>query len=117
MLLDGPAREFDIVGLFRIGDTDGLGPVTFAAFDLATAQQAFDADGTLDRIYVQRDPDVPELTLQERIDRHLGEQYEVLTVEQAARQTGAPVGSVSTAPLTENSKSPGTQPNCASGWK
>ena len=53
VLLRGPAQQFRIVGLFGFGDRTDFGSVTFAAFDLATAQRAFQADGALDRIYVQ----------------------------------------------------------------
>ena len=43
VLLDGPAQAFRIVGLFGLGDRFDFGPVTFAAFDRETAQEAFDA--------------------------------------------------------------------------
>ena len=91
VLLDGPARRFTIVGLFGFGDRTDFGAVTFAAFDLATAQQAFDARQSLDRIYVQRDPAVPVPVLRQRLERALGGGYEVLDAEQAARQVGEPV--------------------------
>ncbi|MFI5047584.1 MAG: FtsX-like permease family protein, partial [Acidimicrobiia bacterium] len=91
VLLDGPAREFDIVGLFGFGDRFDFGAVTFAAFDLTTAQDAFDAQRSLDRIYVQREPGVPELALQQRLERQLGDGFEVLTVSQATQQLGQPV--------------------------
>src|SRR6185503_6552266 len=41
VLLTGPAKEFEIVGLFGFGDQLDLGAFTAAAFDLETAQQAF----------------------------------------------------------------------------
>src|SRR4029450_1220666 len=66
VLLRGPAQNFTIVGLFGFGGRYGCGAVTFAAFDLATAQRAFDAPGSLDRIYVQRDPTVTTRVLQAR---------------------------------------------------
>ncbi|MET0275454.1 MAG: ABC transporter permease, partial [Acidimicrobiia bacterium] len=91
VLLDGPAREFTIVGLFGFGDRSDFGAVTFAAFDLATAQQAFDARQAFDRIYVQRDPDVAVPVLRQRLARSLGPAYEVLTAEQAAQQDAEPV--------------------------
>jgi putative ABC transport system permease protein len=91
VLLDGPAREFEIVGLFGFGDRTDFGAVTFAAFDLDTAQVAFDARGSLNRIYVQRDPDVREPVLRSRIERALGSGYEVLTTAQAAEQVGETV--------------------------
>ena len=48
VLLSGAAKRFEIVGLFGFGDRTDFGAVTFAAFDLATAQREFDA-GSLDR--------------------------------------------------------------------
>jgi putative ABC transport system permease protein len=86
VLLRGPAREYRIVGLFGFGDRDDFGAVTFAAFDLATAQRVFDASGALDRIYVQREPDVSVRVLQARIERALGGRYDVLTVAEAVNQ-------------------------------
>ena len=57
VLLDGPAQR---VPHRRHRSTLDFGAVTWAAFDLPTAQAAFDAERTLDRIYVQREPDVSE---------------------------------------------------------
>ncbi len=74
VLLDGPAQEFRIVGLFGFGDRDDLG-VTFAAFDLETAQDAFDARGALDAVYVQREPGVRVRELQARIQQELGDGF------------------------------------------
>ncbi len=88
VLLRGPAQDFRIVGLFGLGNRADFGAVTFAAFDLRTAQRAFDARGALDRVYVQRDPGVPTPVLQSRLQQALGAQYEVLTAEEAAAQTG-----------------------------
>jgi putative ABC transport system permease protein len=91
VLLRGPAQNFTIVGLFGFGDRYDFGAVTFAAFDLATAQRAFDAPGSLDRIYVQRDPDVTTGVLQARLGRALGPGFEVLTASEAVKQVGEPV--------------------------
>ena len=43
VLLSGAAKKFAIVGLFGLGDRADFGALTFAAFDLATAQREFDA--------------------------------------------------------------------------
>ena len=47
--------------------------------------------GALDRIYVQRDPDVSQAELQRRIQGTLGQGFEVLTAGEAAEQVGEPV--------------------------
>ncbi len=91
VLLRGPAQEYTIVGLFGFGDRFDFGAVTFAAFDLRTAQTVLDAPHALDRIYVQRDADVPTAVLRSRLQRALGSRYEVLTVSDAVAQVGEPV--------------------------
>ncbi len=91
ILLSGAADKYRIVGLFGVGDTTDFGAVTWAAFDLATAQREFDAGPSLDAVYVQRDPGVPDAVLQPRIERVLGPGYEVLTADQASLQVGKPV--------------------------
>ena len=91
VLLSGAAKRFRIVGLFGFGDTTDFGAVTFAAFDLATAQREFDAGSAIDAVYVQRDPDVPTAVLQQRIETALGPAYDVLTAQQATLEVGKPV--------------------------
>jgi putative ABC transport system permease protein len=91
VLLSGAAKQYEVVGLFGFGDTDDFGAVTFAAFDLATAQKEFDAGASVDAVYVQRDPGVTTRELQARLERVLGPGYEVLTASQATLQVGKPV--------------------------
>jgi putative ABC transport system permease protein len=91
VLLQGPAEQFRIVGLFQVGDRQDLGVVTGAAFDLATAQQAFDAQGALNAVYVQAAPGENLDALKARIEQELGGGYQVLTAEEAAIQTGRTV--------------------------
>ena len=91
VLLSGAAKRFRIVGLFGFGDTTDFGAVTFAAFDLATAQREFDAGSAIDAVYVQRDPGVPTAVLQQRIETALGPAYDVLTAQQATLEVGKPV--------------------------
>jgi putative ABC transport system permease protein len=91
VLLQGPAEQFRIVGLFQVGDRPDLGVVTGAAFDLATAQEAFDARGALNAVYVQAAPGEDLAALQARIEGTLGGGYEVLTADEAAIQTGRTV--------------------------
>ena len=91
VLFRGPAQDFEIVGIFGFGDRADFGPVTFAAFDLATAQKVFEAPGALDRIYVQTDPGASTSVVRARLERSLGSRFDVLTAEQAIKQVGEPV--------------------------
>jgi len=91
VLLRGPAQDYKIVGLFGFGDRFDFGAVTFAAFDLRTAQTVLDAPHALDRIYVQRAPGVPTNVLRQRLHKALGPGYEVLTASEAVAQVGQPV--------------------------
>jgi len=50
VLLSGAAKKFRIVGLFGFGDRTDFGGVTFAAFDLPTAQREFDAGASVDAV-------------------------------------------------------------------
>jgi putative ABC transport system permease protein len=91
ILLEGPAREFRIVGLFGFGDESDFGAVTFAAFDLPTAQAAFEAPGSLDAVYVRRAPGVSVEELRTRVQQSLGGGYDVLTASEATVEVGKPV--------------------------
>jgi putative ABC transport system permease protein len=91
ILLSGAAKRYEIVGLFRYGDTYDLGPITVAAFDLPTAQRAFNAEGAVDAVYVQRDPDVTTRELRSRLQDTLGPGYEVQTAAEATLDVAQPV--------------------------
>ena len=91
ILLRGPAQEYRIVGLFGFGDRFDFGAVTFAAFDLRTAQRVLGAQGALDRVYVERDPAVSTNVLNARLERSLGPDFAVLTGAEASNQVGKPV--------------------------
>jgi len=91
VLLQGPARSVEIVGLFTFGEGFELGGITFAAFDLATAQQAFVAPGLLDAVYVRAAPDVAAEELRARIAAILGPGYDVASAEEVAGEDAAVV--------------------------
>jgi putative ABC transport system permease protein len=91
VLLEGPAEEFEIVGLFGFGDTIDVGSVTFAAFDLETAQQAFDAAGQLDAINVTAEAGANTRALRARLADALGPAYEVQTATAVAQDRGKQV--------------------------
>jgi putative ABC transport system permease protein len=96
VLLTGPARELRISGLFGFGDRVDLGAMTFAAFDLPTAQEAVGAPGEVDAVNVVGDPDVPVRALRDRVQRALGDRYEVLLAADAAADAGAAVRDILT---------------------
>ena len=91
VLLRGPAQDFELVGIFGFGDRDDFGAVTFAAFDLRTAQDVFEAPGALDRILVHTDPGAPTSVVKAQLEQSLGGRFEVLTPSQAIKQVGEPV--------------------------
>jgi putative ABC transport system permease protein len=91
VLLSGAAKEYEIVGLFGFGSTTDFGAVTFAAFDLPTAQREFSAGDSIDAVYVQREPDVTVPELQARLERALGPGYQVQTAAEATLEVGKPV--------------------------
>jgi putative ABC transport system permease protein len=88
VLLQGPKQRFVIVGLFGVGDRRDLGAVTFAAFDLGTAQQVFAAPGQLDAINVTAAPNAGLDALRTRLQVALGPGFEVSPAAQVARDRG-----------------------------
>lgn len=77
VLLQGPKERFCIVGLFGFGDRFESLAVTFAAFDVATAQQALGSVGELDAVNVIAEPGVAPRVLRDRIRRELGPSVDV----------------------------------------
>jgi putative ABC transport system permease protein len=89
VLLLGPKREFRIVGLFTFGERTDLGPLTFAAFDLRTAQREFGDDG-LDAINVVVD-DGASLAAVERSLADALDDVEVLRATEVVAESAEPV--------------------------
>jgi len=77
VLLEGPAEKFTIVGIFTFGDQQEIGALTFAAFDLTTAQRVFDAPGLVDWINVTAEPGVSARELRTRVEHEVGPGYDV----------------------------------------
>jgi putative ABC transport system permease protein len=81
----GPARDFEIVGIARYGDVASLGSVTFALFDIPTAQRLFGKPGQIDAIQVAAEVGVGPEELVQRISRAIPPTASVQTgAEQAA---------------------------------
>jgi putative ABC transport system permease protein len=92
VLFQGPKREFTISGVFRIGQTDSLLGATAAAFDLATAQEVMDRQGTYDFLSVVADEGVSAGTLRSRVSEVLPKGFEAITGAQAAAEASDQVG-------------------------
>ena len=91
VLSAGPRRTFELVGVFRFGDTD-TGPLAFLAFDLPTSQDIAAATGRLDAVYVRGDPGVPLAELRRSLRADLGSAYEVLDPQQIVESDNQDVG-------------------------
>lgn len=72
VLLTGAAEPFRIVGLLSLGDRSDLGFATVAAFDPATAERAFAAEGLADFIFVRAEPGVSLRALETAIQDSVG---------------------------------------------
>jgi putative ABC transport system permease protein len=88
VLLQGPKERFTIVGLFGVGDRSDLGAVTFAAFDLPTAERVFATPGQLDAINVTAAPGTNQAMLRTRLQVALGPEYQLTSAAQVARDRG-----------------------------
>jgi putative ABC transport system permease protein len=85
----GPARDFEIVGIARYGDVASLGSVTFALFDIPTAQRLFGKPGQIDAVQVAAESGVAADELVRRIDEATPPTASVQTgAEQAAEDSG-----------------------------
>jgi len=88
VLLQGPKERFRIVGLFGLGNRSDLGAVTFAAFDLHTAERVFATPGQLDAVSVTAAPGTNLAVLRTRLELALGPEYEVTSAAQVAQDRG-----------------------------
>ncbi len=86
ILLQGPARTFEISGIVRFGTADNLAGATLAVFDLPTAQQLLGKPGRLDAIDVVGQPGVSVGTLRERVQGALPPGYQALPAATVAQE-------------------------------
>jgi putative ABC transport system permease protein len=91
VLSAGPMETFELVGVFALGDSGEVGPVSFAAFDLPTAQRIMAGPGLLDAVYVTGRPGVPVGQLRSELRAIAGRSFEVSTASQVAADTGEDV--------------------------
>ena len=86
---EGPAKEFTVSGIARLGDVQSLGGATLAVFDLSTAQQLLDKEGQLDTIFLASDEGVTSQQLTADIEPVLPASAQVRTGEQQASADSA----------------------------
>ena len=83
-----PVRSFRLVGIARYGTVESLGTATFAVFDVPTAQQLLDRDGTLDAISVAAKDGVTPAQLVRDLRQALPASFEVKSgTEEASEQS------------------------------
>jgi putative ABC transport system permease protein len=81
---EGPAKQFTVSGIARLGDVQSLGGATLAVFDLATAQQLLNKKGQLDTIFLASDEGVTPQQLTAAIEPVLPASAQVRTGDQQA---------------------------------
>jgi putative ABC transport system permease protein len=91
VLLQGPAEEFRIVGLFGLKGQADLGGVTVAAFDLPTSERVLATPGSIDAIYVTTDPGADSAQVSTDLGAALGPSYEVVPAAKLAEERAEPV--------------------------
>jgi len=91
VLLQGPAEQFRIVGLFGLKGQADLGGVTVTAFDLPTSERVLAVPGALDAIYVTTKPGAARATVSSDVATALGPNYEVVPAEKLAEERAEPV--------------------------
>lgn len=92
VLLTGPAEQFRIVGLFKLGTQGDFGAVSFAAFDPSTAQEVFGAEGLFDAINVRVAAGASIPAVEQSLEQLLGPGgFDVTSAAVVADETRAPV--------------------------
>jgi ABC-type antimicrobial peptide transport system permease subunit len=81
---EGPAQDFTISGIARLGDVQSLGGATLAVFDLSTAQGLLDKQGQLDTIFLASDEGVTPKQLTADIEPLLPSSAQVRTGDEQA---------------------------------
>ena len=90
---DGP-KTFEISGLVGLGDTDGFGGATLAAFDPEQAPEILDAGDTYDSIDIRVDDGADIATVRAAIERVLPDRTEVVTGQEVADETSDSINEI-----------------------
>jgi putative ABC transport system permease protein len=83
--------QFTVVGIAGFGAADNLAGATIAAFDLGTAERAFDKQAAFDTIDVAAEAGVSGAELRNRVARVLPANVEAVTSDQAAKESASSV--------------------------
>ena len=86
IILKGPARDFNIVGIAGFGQADNLGGATIAAFALPVAQEVMQKGTDFDQIAVKVEPNAAVHDVLASIDDALPSRYKVQTGQAAAKE-------------------------------
>jgi putative ABC transport system permease protein len=91
VLLQGPAEQFRIVGLFGLKGQADLGGVTVTAFDLPTSERVLASPGVIDAVYVTTDPGMTPRAVSSNLQTTLGPSFEVVSAAKLAEERADPV--------------------------
>jgi putative ABC transport system permease protein len=94
IVFDSGQRQFEIVGLAGLLNSDGFGGASVALFDPPTAQTLFDAPNEFDVIDIQIADTADPATVQAAISDILPSRTEVVTGEQVAAETADSINSI-----------------------
>ena len=92
VLSAGPRESFTVVGVFSLGEGADTGLLSFAAFDLPTAQRIAAAPGLVDAVYVNGEPGVAPAELARALRASLGPSFKVDDAVAVARTNTEDVG-------------------------
>jgi putative ABC transport system permease protein len=91
VLLEGPAREMEVVGIFSFGETNSLAGATMAAFDTATAQEVLTGPGEISHVVVRAEEGVAQDELAARVQAAMPAGIEAITGEALAEESSASI--------------------------
>ena len=94
IVFDDGQRTFDIVGLAGLGDTDGFGGATLAAFAPEHTPEILDAGDTFDAIDIRVEDDSQVDAVKAAIEDVIPERTEVVTGQEVADETSDSINEI-----------------------
>jgi putative ABC transport system permease protein len=91
VVLDGPVRTNEVVGVFGLGEMDNLAGASVVVLDRATALERLGTDGELTAAYVAGEEGVDDDRLVSAVTAALGDGYVVLTAAEVAEEQQAAI--------------------------